>query len=66
MMRGVALLALLLALPAHAQTWPSRPIKVIVSFPAGSAPDIACRVVTDRLSRSLGTTIVVDNRPDAS
>jgi tripartite-type tricarboxylate transporter receptor subunit TctC len=50
---------------AHAQTqsWPTRPIRVIVSFPAGSAPDIICRFVTDRLSRALGQQIVVDNRP---
>src|SRR6266851_3953484 len=48
---------------AHAQTWPTRPIKMIVSFPAGSAPDIVCRFVTDRLSRAVGQQIVVDNRP---
>jgi tripartite-type tricarboxylate transporter receptor subunit TctC len=50
---------------AHAQTqsWPTRPIRVIVSFPAGSAPDIVCRFVTDRLSRAVGQQIVVDNRP---
>ncbi len=48
---------------ASAQTWPTRPIKMIVSFPAGSAPDIVCRFVTDRLSRAVGQQIVVDNRP---
>ena len=65
-LHGLLVLALLGALPqAHAQGWPARPIKVIVSFAAGSAPDIVCRFVTDRLSRSLGTTVVVDNRPGA-
>jgi tripartite-type tricarboxylate transporter receptor subunit TctC len=65
-LHGLLVLALLGALPqAHAQAWPARPIKVIVSFAAGSAPDIVCRFVTDRLSRSLGTTVVVDNRPGA-
>ena len=49
--------------PAGAQGWPAKPIRVIVSFPAGSAPDIVCRFVTDRLSRALRQTIVVDNRP---
>src|SRR5205807_4500214 len=48
---------------AGAQGWPAKPIRVIVSFPAGSAPDIVCRFVTDRLSRALDQTIVVDNRP---
>jgi tripartite-type tricarboxylate transporter receptor subunit TctC len=56
--------ALLLAAPqAHAQSWPNRPIKAIVSFAAGSAPDIVCRFVTDRLARSLGQQVIVDNRP---
>jgi tripartite-type tricarboxylate transporter receptor subunit TctC len=65
-LHGLLVLALLGALPqAHAQGWPARPIKVIVSFAAGSAPDIVCRFVTDRLSRSLATTVVVDNRPGA-
>src|SRR6195256_6270810 len=48
---------------AQAQSWPTRPIRVIVSFPAGSAPDIVCRFVTDRLSRAVGQQIIVDNRP---
>jgi tripartite-type tricarboxylate transporter receptor subunit TctC len=62
--RVLLLLALLCALPqAHAQSWPSRPIKAIVSFAAGSAPDIVCRFVTDRLARSLGQQVIVDNRP---
>jgi tripartite-type tricarboxylate transporter receptor subunit TctC len=65
MPRAVLLLALLGALQAHAQTWPNRPVRTIVSFAAGSAPDIVCRFLTDRLSRSLAATIVVDNRPGA-
>src|SRR5712691_3441863 len=64
LLRALLLLALLGALPlAQSQTWPAKPIRVIVSFPAGSAPDIVCRFVTDRLSRALGQSIVVDNRP---
>jgi tripartite-type tricarboxylate transporter receptor subunit TctC len=62
--RPLALLLLaLFAGSAQAQSWPNRPIKAIVSFAAGSAPDILCRFVTDRLSRSLGATVLVDNRP---
>src|SRR5437879_4194803 len=48
---------------AQAQAWPARPIKVIVSFPAGSAPDIVCRFVTERLARAVGQQLIVDNRP---
>lgn len=60
------LLPLLLAATcasASAQTWPERPIRVIVSTAAGATPDIICRIVTDRLSRALGQQIVVENRP---
>jgi len=64
LLRGLFLLALLAGFAeAHAQTWPTRPIKMIVSFPAGSAPDIVCRFVSDRLSRAVGQQIIVDNRP---
>ena len=48
---------------AHAQAWPSRPVKVIVSQAAGGAPDTICRLVTDRLGKALGQQFVVDNRP---
>src|SRR5438876_5607165 len=64
MIRALLIAALLGAFAgAQAQTWPTRPIKMIVSFPAGSAPDIVCRFVTERLARSLGQQIIVDNRP---
>jgi len=61
---SLSLLALLAAsLPASAQNWPSRPIRVIVSQAAGGTPDIICRLVTEPLSRALGQQIVVENRP---
>lgn len=48
---------------AWAQAWPARPIKWILSQPAGSGPDILARFVAENLSRRLGQPIVVDNRP---
>jgi tripartite-type tricarboxylate transporter receptor subunit TctC len=48
---------------AHAQSWPARPVKVIVSQAAGGAPDLICRLVTERLSRALGQQVVIENRP---
>src|SRR3977135_2726297 len=63
-LRALLLVALAAAACASAaQSWPTRLIHVLVSFAAGSAPDIVCRFVTDRLSRALGQSIVVDNRP---
>lgn len=65
MVRKLLLPALLFAsvVPAAAQTWPSRPIRVIVSQAAGGTPDIICRLLMDQLSRALGQQVVVENRP---
>ena len=54
-----------LALPVSSQAWPSRPIKLVVPFPAGSSPDLIARVVAEPLGPALGTSIVIDNRPGA-
>ena len=61
----VAPMLLLAAAAAHAQTWPSKPIKVIVPFTAGSTTDIIARAVTDKLAASLGQPVVVENRGGA-
>ena len=50
----------------HAQTWPSKPVRMIVPFPAGSTPDLLARILTDRLSVRLGQAFVVDNRSGAA
>ncbi len=49
--------------PAFAQSWPNRPIRVIVSQAAGGTPDIICRLIADRVGAALGQQIVVENRP---
>jgi tripartite-type tricarboxylate transporter receptor subunit TctC len=61
-----ALLGLnLLAPAALAQNWPSRPIKLIVSFPPGGLIDNMARLIAPRLAQELGQPIVVDNKPGA-
>ncbi len=65
---AIATGALLAALPAAtlAQAYPSKPIRVVVPFPAGSSTDIVARTVGVRLSERLKQTIVVENKPGAN
>ena len=51
--------------PAQAQSWPSRPVKIIMATAAGSAPDVIARIVTDRLSQMWGQQVLILNRPGA-
>ena len=60
------LVLLLFSLSAHAQTYPSRPIRVIVPFPPGDAADILARLIGPKVSERLGQQMVVENRAGAS
>lgn len=51
------------AAPANAQAYPTRPIKLIVPFPAGGGTDIIAREVANRVATQQGWTIIVDNKP---
>src|SRR5471030_3285470 len=63
----VALLGLLVAaLPAAAQDWPTKPVRIIVPFGAGSTPDVVARLIADHLQKKLGQPFTIDNKPGAS
>jgi tripartite-type tricarboxylate transporter receptor subunit TctC len=52
--------------PARAASWPERPLRWIVGFPAGGAPDLLTRILAQKLEVELGQTVVVENRPGAA
>src|SRR5688572_6501001 len=64
----LSLLAMVCAciVPAHAQTYPDKPIRVVIPFAAGTGTDILGRIITDELRASLNAHFVIDNRAGAS
>lgn len=50
---------------ALAQTWPEKPVRLLVSFPAGAPGDIVARMIQPELQKELGQPVVVENRPGA-
>ncbi len=60
--------AVLLAVVPHvgAQSFPSKPVRIITPFPPGSGPDTVLRVVGEKLSQSWGQSVIVENRPGAN
>src|SRR5712692_1294997 len=61
-----ALVSLVAAIPAPAQdSYPGKPIRIVVGYAAGGGNDIIVRVMTPELSKGLGQPVIVDNKPGA-
>jgi tripartite-type tricarboxylate transporter receptor subunit TctC len=59
-----AAIAVLLQAPlSHAQSWPQRPVKLVVALGPGSGADLSARLIADRLTKRWGQAVVVENRP---
>lgn len=68
-MKRLIATALVLALGAvgtSAQTWPAKPVRIVVPFGAGSTPDLVARLIADQLKQQTRQTFIVENKPGAS
>ncbi len=71
LLRGVwVLMALLMAAgqasAAAGSGWPARPIRIVVPYPPGTGPDVMARLVAEGVSKELGTSVIVENKPGAN
>jgi tripartite-type tricarboxylate transporter receptor subunit TctC len=62
---SLSILALIFAVTASAQSFPTKPIKIVVPFPAGGTVDFFARVISTKLSEALGQSVLVENRAGA-
>ena len=65
-MKIIVTLLVLFSAVAHAQSWPTKPVRIIVAFAPGGSLDFVTRIVAERLSQDLGQQFLVENRAGAN
>ena len=63
---GLFVLVTLIVAAAHAQSWPSKPITLVVTYPAGGGADAMARLIAPKLGDALGQPVIIENKPGAS
>lgn len=58
--------ALFAALPAQAEDWPTKPVRILTPFPAGAGPEAVLRVLAEKLQKKWGKPVIVENKPGAN
>jgi len=66
MRKLLVVLALAACAQAQAQSYPSRPVRMVVGFPPGGGTDVVARIIAPGLSENLGQPVVIENRPGAT
>src|SRR5688572_31694917 len=63
---ALAAVSTVVSIPAYAQQWPDRPVRILVPFPPGGGTDIQARLLSNAFQKSTGQNFIVDNRTGAS
>jgi tripartite-type tricarboxylate transporter receptor subunit TctC len=66
LLRATCVFLLCFAAGAQAQSWPSKPVRIVVAYPPGGGIDVMARQVADKLTAAWGQPVVVENRPGAN
>ena len=65
LVRALVLCTLVASTGAHSQAWPTKPISLVVTYPAGGGADAMARLIAPKLGEALGQPVIIENKPGA-